>query len=71
MRRATEVVVADRRSLSPVTDRRTPACGINVIDIVSFLERETGRSVIDMLGPAGSVSGWLRTRDPRGLPSAC
>lgn len=63
----TEIVVAidDRRRNFPIDDLL--ACrlrGINVIDIVSFLERETGKLRVDMLSPSWIIfSGGFR-RDP-------
>jgi len=64
---ATEVVVAidDRRRKFPVEDLLNCRLrGINVIDIVSFLERETGKVRIDMLSPSWIIfSGGFR-RDP-------
>jgi len=66
-RGATEVVVAidDRRRQFPVDDLLNCRLrGINVIDIVSFLERETGKVRIDMLSPSWIIfSGGFR-RDP-------
>lgn len=63
----TEVVVAvdDRRRKFPVDDLLNCRLrGINVIDIVSFLERETGKVRIDMLSPSWLIfSGGFR-RDP-------
>jgi sugar transferase (PEP-CTERM system associated) len=63
----TEVVVAvdDRRKRFPVEDLLNCRLrGINVIDIVSFLERETGKVRIDMLNPSWLIfSGGFR-RDP-------
>jgi sugar transferase (PEP-CTERM system associated) len=62
-----EVVVAvdDRRKKFPVDDLLNCRLrGINVIDIVSFLERETGKVRIDMLSPSWIIfSGGFR-RDP-------
>ena len=66
-RGVTEVVVAvdDRRKKFPVEDLLNCRLrGINVIDIVSFLERETGKVRIDMLSPSWLIfSGGFR-RDP-------
>lgn len=66
-RGVTEVVVAvdDRRKQFPVEDLLNCRLrGINVIDIVSFLERETGKVRIDMLSPSWLIfSGGFR-RDP-------
>ncbi len=66
-RNASEVVVAidDRRRQFPVDDLLNCRLrGINVIDIVSFLERETGKVRIDMLSPSWIIfSGGFR-RDP-------
>jgi sugar transferase (PEP-CTERM system associated) len=66
-RGVTEVVVAvdDRRRKFPVEDLLNCRLrGINVIDIVSFLERETGKVRIDMLSPSWLIfSGGFR-RDP-------
>jgi sugar transferase (PEP-CTERM system associated) len=66
-RGVTEVVVAvdDRRRKFPVDDLLNCRLrGINVIDIVSFLERETGKVRIDMLSPSWLIfSGGFR-RDP-------
>lgn len=63
----TEVVVAidDRRRQFPIADLLDCRLrGINVIDIVSFLERETGKVRIDMLSPSWIIfSGGFR-RDP-------
>jgi sugar transferase (PEP-CTERM system associated) len=63
----TEVVVAldDRRRQFPVDALLNCRLrGINVIDIVSFLERETGKVRIDMLNPSWIIfSGGFR-RDP-------
>lgn len=64
---ATEVVVAvdDRRRQFPIGELLNCRLrGINVIDIVSFLERETGKLRIDMLNPSWIIfSGGFR-RDP-------
>jgi sugar transferase (PEP-CTERM system associated) len=66
-RGVTEVVVAidDRRRQFPVDDLLNCRLrGINVVDIVSFLERETGKVHIDMLSPSWIIfSGGFR-RDP-------
>lgn len=66
-RGATEIVVAidDRRRQFPVDELLNCRLrGINVIDIVSFLERETGKVRIDMLSPSWIIfSGGFR-RDP-------
>ena len=63
----TEIVVAidDRRRNFPIEDLLVCRLrGINVIDIVSFLERETGKVRVDMLSPSWIIfSGGFR-RDP-------
>jgi sugar transferase (PEP-CTERM system associated) len=62
-----EIVIAvdDRRRSFPVEDLLTCRLrGINIIDIVSFLERETGKVRVDMLSPSWIIfSGGFR-RDP-------
>jgi len=66
-RGATEVVVAidDRRRQFPVDDLLNCRLrGINVIDIVSFLERETGKVRIDMLSPSWIIFSGGFHRDP-------
>lgn len=64
---ATEVVIAidDRRSHFPSEDLLNCRLrGINVIDIVSFLERETGKVRIDMLSPSWIIFSEGFRRDP-------
>ncbi len=62
-----EIVVAmdDRRRQFPL--RELLGCrlaGIDVIDIVSFLERETGRVQLDLVNPSWMIFGEGFRRDP-------
>lgn len=54
---ADEIIIAmdDRRGNLPVRDLlNAKLCGVNVIDLLEFLERETGKIRIDLVNP-----GWL------------
>ncbi len=62
-----EIVVAmdDRRRAFPVQELlQCRLSGIDVIDIVSFLERETGRVRLDVLNPSWMIFSEGFRRDP-------
>jgi sugar transferase (PEP-CTERM system associated) len=61
-----EVVVAldDRRAKLPVRELlQCRMAGINVVDLVSFMERETGRILLDALNPSWMIFGDGFRRD--------
>jgi sugar transferase (PEP-CTERM system associated) len=65
--RIEEIVVAmdDRRRQFPLRELLTcRLAGIDVIDIVSFLERETGRVQLDLVNPSWMIFGEGFRRDP-------
>ena len=65
--RIDEIVVAmdDRRQAFPVQDLlECRLSGIEVIDLVSFLERETGKVRLDVLNPSWMIFGEGFRRDP-------
>jgi sugar transferase (PEP-CTERM system associated) len=70
--RIDEIVVAmdDRRQAFPVQDLlECRLSGIEVIDLVSFLERETGKVRLDVLNPSWMIFGEGFRRDPVRLAS--
>jgi sugar transferase (PEP-CTERM system associated) len=69
----TEVVVAmdDRRQGFPIRDLlECRLAGIDVTELLSFLERETGRVRIDVLNPSWIIFGQGFRRDPLRLLSS-
>jgi sugar transferase (PEP-CTERM system associated) len=67
LHRIDEIVVAmdDRRRAFPVQDLlECRLSGIDVVDIVSFLERETGRVQLDVLNPSWMIFADGFRRDP-------
>jgi sugar transferase (PEP-CTERM system associated) len=70
--RIDEIVVAmdDRRQAFPVQDLlECRLSGIEVVDLVSFLERETGKVRLDVLNPSWMIFGEGFRRDPVRLAS--
>jgi sugar transferase (PEP-CTERM system associated) len=70
--RVDEIVVAmdDRRLAFPVQDLlECRLSGIEVVDLVSFLERETGKVRLDVLNPSWMIFGEGFRRDPVRLAS--
>ncbi len=64
---ADEIVVAmdDRRREFPVSELlRCRLAGIEIVDVVSFLERETGRVLLDVLNPSWIIFSDGFKRDP-------
>jgi len=69
----TEVVVAmdDRRRGFPIRDLlECRLAGVDVTELLSFLERETGRVRVDVLNPAWIIFGQGFRRDPLRLFSS-
>jgi sugar transferase (PEP-CTERM system associated) len=70
---ATEVVVAmdDRRRGFPIRDLlECRLAGVEVTELLSFLERETGRVRLDVLNPSWMIFGQGFRRDPLRLFSS-
>jgi sugar transferase (PEP-CTERM system associated) len=70
--RIDEIVVAmdDRRQAFPVQDLlECRLSGIEIVDLVSFLERETGKVRLDVLNPSWMIFGEGFRRDPVRLAS--
>lgn len=68
-----EVVVAmdDRRSGFPIAELlKCRLAGVDVIELLTFLERETGRVRIDVLNPSWMIFGEGFRRDPLRLISS-